>query len=176
MDRLIDVLIQCVNFFIPWAVLNEYERGVLLRFGHFKRELGPGFHWCIPFAIDHVMVDNVVTRTHTLPPQTLTTKDGRTVSVTAVITANIGNVRKALLEVENMDHALLDACSGAVGQHVAATDWDDLRKHDANETLTKACRQNTARRYGVEIERVQLADLAVCKVIRLHGLAHAVKD
>ncbi len=130
--------------------------------------MGPGFHWCRPFYIDRIFKDNVVTRTHALEPQALTTKDGRTVSVTAVVTANIADIRKTLLEVESMDHALLDSCAAAIGQHVAATDWDDLRRHDANETLTKACRQNTRRRYGIEIERVQLADLALCRVIRLH--------
>jgi regulator of protease activity HflC (stomatin/prohibitin superfamily) len=168
LDKLLDLFISCFQFFVPFYVIDAYERAVVLRWGHFHQEVGPGFHWCVPFNIDRVLKDNVVARTHTMTAQALTTSDGRTISVTAVITARISDIRKALLEVENMDHALLDACSAAIGAHVAAHTWDSLRTEPAADTLTKACRAG-AWRYGVHIKRVQLADLALCRVIRLHA-------
>jgi regulator of protease activity HflC (stomatin/prohibitin superfamily) len=165
-DKIASFLQQFAELFRCWVVIDEYERGVLLRLGRFKRELSPGIHWCVPFAVDRVLHDNVVTRTHTMHPQSLTTKDQITVSVTAVVTASIKHIRKALLEVENMDHALLDSCSAAITTHVATHEWTQLNGAETNETLTKVCRAQ-AWRYGIEIERVQLADFARCRVIRL---------
>lgn len=166
-DRLIDFLVGTLELFQFWVVVYEYERAVLLRLGRFVRVLEPGLHWCYPFHIDVAQHDNVVTRTHILNPQALTTRDGRTVSVTAVVTSNIRDIRKALLNVEGVSHALNDSCSAAVGAHVARCDWAELRTEPAAEDLTKECRKQ-AWRYGIEIERVQLTDLALCRVIRLH--------
>lgn len=173
LDKLIDVVLGALRLFQFWVVIHQYERGVVMTFGRFKgRELGPGIHWRWPFGVDVVQYDNVVTRVHILNPQALTTRDGKTISVTAVITNNIRDIKKAMLEVEGVHHAIDDACCAAVGEHVAAMDWADLRTNLAAETLTKACRKN-AWRYGIEIERVQLADLALCRVIRLHGAGPA---
>lgn len=169
LDKLLDALLSCLELLQFWTVITEYEQGVVLHFGRFNgRVLGPGIHWTWPFHIDIVHFDNVVTRTHILNPQALTTKDGRTVSVTAVVTSNIRDIKKALLEVEGVTHALNDSCCAAVGTHVAGLTFDELRAAPAADELLKACRRQ-AFRYGIEIERVQLADLALCKVLRIHG-------
>jgi regulator of protease activity HflC (stomatin/prohibitin superfamily) len=166
-DRLLQFIIDFARFFIFWTVIDEYERGILLRLGTYRRNFEPGFHWAIPFGIDRIMVDNVVTRTTDLTPQSLTTKDNKTVSARVVVTSNIRDIKKALLEVEGMDHALTDSCAAAVGEYVRSLTWEELRSDASVETLTKLCRKN-AWRYGVEIERVQLADLSISRVIRLH--------
>lgn len=168
LDRLFDLIIQFLQIFQFWVVITEYERGVVLHFGRFHgRVLDPGLHWRWPFHIDEVHFDNVVTRTYMLPPQALTTKDDRTVSVTAVVTSNIRDIKKALLEVEGVEHALQDSCSAAVGEHVGSLSWEELRGAPAAKELLTVCRKQ-AFKYGIEIERVQLSDLALCKVIRLH--------
>jgi regulator of protease activity HflC (stomatin/prohibitin superfamily) len=168
LDRLLDFVLQFLQIFQFWVVITEYERGVVLHFGRFcGRVLEPGIHWRWPFHIDGVQFDNVVTRTHMLPPQALTTKDNKTVSVTAVVTSNIRDIKKALLEVEGVAHALQDSCSAAVGEHVGNLSWEELRGAPAAAELLKVCRKQ-AFKYGIEIERVQLSDLALCKVIRLH--------
>lgn len=166
-DRLFEFITSVARFFVFWVVINEYERAVLLRLGKFQRILEPGLHFVIPFAVDQAMVDNVVTRTSDLSSQSLTTKDNKTVTLTAVITSNIRDIKKALLEVEGVDHALVDSCSGAIGDYVKDLTWEELRSSLSAESLTKLCRKN-AWRYGIEIERVQLADLASSRVIRLH--------
>lgn len=165
-DRLIDFLVSILDLFKFWVVLDEFERGVLLRLGRFQREVGPGFHWLFPFNVDKVLCDNVVPRTVGLGAQALVTKDGKPVAVTAVVTASIRNVQKALLEVEGVDHALVDSCMAAVGAYVAATTWDELRTSESLPALTKACRAQ-AFRYGVEVHRVQLADLSPARTVRL---------
>lgn len=166
-DRLVQFVIDFAQFFIFWVVIDEYERGVMLRLGKYQRNLEPGFHWRYPCGIDLAMVDNVVTRTTDLTAQSLTTKDNKTVSVRVVVTSNIRDIKKALLEVEGMDHALTDSCAAAVGDYVQGLTWDELRSSLSSDSLTKLCRKN-AWRYGVEIERVQLADLSISRVIRLH--------
>lgn len=165
-DKLIDLCLQFIELFRFFIVIDEFERAVVLRLGRFHKTLEPGFHLLLPFNIDNALTDNVVPRTVNLGAQGLTTKDGKTITTSAVVTAQISDVRKALLEVENVNQALMDSCYAAIGDLVVAHDWDLVRSPEFAETCTKACRKQ-ARRYGIEILRVQLADLTPSRALRL---------
>lgn len=165
-DKLFERLADLAEWFVPFSVVDEYEEGVVLRFGRFTRVLGPGFHWIWPFGVDRVITDNVVWRTNDLQVQSLVTKDGRTITVCAVITSRIRNIQKALLDVEGVDDALIDACAGAVGAYVSSRTWEELTDTRVPDELATAC-QKGATRYGIEIGRVQLKDLTPSRAIRL---------
>ena len=165
-DRIIDLLLQWIGWFIPFVVIDQFERAVVLRFGVHHRTLEPGFHWIIPFEIERVIADNVVPRTVNLQAQSLVTVDGRFVVLGGIVTAQIADIVAATLEVEGVDHALQDACYGAIGTMVAASTWEEIRQEAFAHELTKACRKQ-ARRFGIDIIRVQLSDLTLAKTLRL---------
>lgn len=166
-DKIIDVLLQCFDFLIPFTVMDQFERGVILRFGKLHREIGPGFHWHWPLAIERCLFDNVVDRTVNLGSQSLTTRDGRNVTVSGVITARIRDIKKALLEVEGFDDALKDSCYGAIAVAVSSHTWEEIQQETFSDALTKACRDQ-ANEYGIKIKRVQLTDKTIAKPIRLY--------
>lgn len=165
-ERLIDLLLQSIAFFIPFVVIDHFEEAVVLRFGKYHRTLVAGFHWIIPFQVERVIADNVVPRTVNLQAQSLTTHEGRMVMVAGVVTAAIRDIKKSTLEVEGVDHALQDSCYGAIGSLVAAASWEQVQHPDFSEELTKACRKQ-AWRFGIEIQRVQLSDLTLSKTLRI---------
>lgn len=165
-DRLIDVALQFIELFKFWVVVDAYERGVVLRWGKFQRELEPGLHWLIPLGIDRPLLDNVVTRTDELRNSTLTLRDGASVSVSVVVRYNIRDVKKALLEVEGISDVIRDSVIGNVSDHVRAATWETLPSPEFGESLSKSCRK-MAWRYGIEIESVVFADLARVKPLAL---------
>ena len=165
-DKLIDVALSFAETFRFFTVIDEFERGVVLRAGKFSREIGPGFHWLIPFNIERAFTDNVVPRTQNLGAQSLTTKDGKNVVVSGIVTAKIRDIKKAVLEVEGVDHALIDSCYAGIASLVSASTWDEIRSEEFSDKLTAACRKQ-AFRYGVEITRVQLSDVALSRALRL---------
>jgi regulator of protease activity HflC (stomatin/prohibitin superfamily) len=154
---------------LPWVVIHPYQRGVLLRLGTFVKVLEPGFHWILPLGIDEAPGLNVMLKTHRIPGLATTTKDGRQVGFDAVVSYRITDVQKALLEVDDVQDAIIDTCAGIVGTTLADNTWEELLHGAAIEGLTKACRQR-GWRYGVEILGVQLTGLALVRTIRLSGL------
>jgi regulator of protease activity HflC (stomatin/prohibitin superfamily) len=166
LDRLIDVLFQFLEAFRIIYVVDEYERGVVLRLGRFHRELDPGWHWVVPFYVERVIVDNVVPRTMNMGSLNLTTSDGNQVGIGVIITARIHNIQKALLGVEGVDDAMRDVCYAEIATVVHTHTWADLQKEDINEKLLKACRPR-AFTYGIEIIRAQISDLAKGKSLFL---------
>lgn len=166
LDRLIDLLTQCIGWFVPFCVVDEFERGIVLRFGKFHRELDPGFHWIIPFEVERVIADNVVPRTMNLGAQSLTTKDGAQIVLGVILTARIHDIRKSLLDVEHVDAAVQDSCYAEVARVVHEHTWDEMQAESINDELLKSCRKR-AFGYGVEIMRAQFSDLARCKSLRI---------
>lgn len=171
-DKLIDAIANFGEAFLPCTVLNPYQRGVVLRLGTFQREIGPGFHLMIPL-IDRAHVDNVVPRTRNMNAQSLITADGKQITISTVVTAEIADVKKALLEVESVDDALIDICYGAIGLRVSKANFEDISKAPFLTELKKDCNK-AAEPFGVNILRVGIADLTVTRAIRLIGIEGAL--
>lgn len=165
-DRLIDLLVQFIDLFRFWTVIKEFERGVGLRLGRFWKVMEPGLHWIIPFGIDEVLVDNVVTRTCGLNGITMTLRDGITVNVSAIVRFNIRDIKKALLEVEGIDDVIRDCTYGFISDVVRHSTWDELIRPETLDVVTTAARRR-AWKYGIEIENVAFTDLTKAKALAL---------
>jgi len=168
-ERLVDLLEKIFVFLLPFTVVHPYQRCVKIRLGTFKKVLEPGFHWILPFNIDEVPGLNVMLKTHRIPGLATTTKDGKQVGFDAVVSYRISDVQKALLEIDDVHDAIIDACAGVVGTALADNTWDELIHGTAVDGLTKSCRAR-GWRYGVEILSVQLTGLALVRTVRLTGI------
>lgn len=164
-DRLWELLAQCWDLIVPFEVIDHYERGVVLRLGKPHRDLEPGFHWVFPF-VEHVVSDIVKPTTQAFLSQTLTTKDGKTVVVSAIVTRSISDVRASLLECESVDSVVRDSTLGVVARQVRQHTWEELHTEDFNSKMLKEIRLR-ASEFGIKIHRVQLGDIAFTRALSL---------
>jgi regulator of protease activity HflC (stomatin/prohibitin superfamily) len=108
LDRLFDFITDILELFQFWVVIDEYERGVVKTLGKRRRKnpvLDPGFHFVFPLGIDEVLVDNVVPCVDEFDEQSLTTKDGKAITLNAVVMWSISDIQKILFDVRNVwDH------------------------------------------------------------------------
>lgn len=165
-DKLIDLLIQSIRLFQFFIVIRCYERGVVLRFGRMHRVVGPGLHWKYPFNVETYLSANVVPETMIVGPQSLTTKDGVSIVISSVVTFQVEDVQKFLLEVEGAHQVIEDSSIGIVSHFVIARTWIQLQQIDIGSELAKAVRRQ-AKRYGVEIMNVQISDFTRSRSFRL---------
>lgn len=164
-DRLFDLLSGIWHLLLPWVVLDDYQAGVILRLGRWHRTLGPGFHWTWP-ALERVIVEDVVLSTANLHPQSLTSRDGRSLVIQAVLTSSVRDVKKLLLDVENREGVLVDAALGIIADAVAETCWAEITQPGFAELVTKRVRAK-AFRFGIEVHSVQFSDLQLARSLRL---------
>lgn len=165
LDRVLELLSACWHRLVPFYVVNQYQRAIVLRLGVFRRELGPGFHWVWPL-LEWVLDHDVVPRVHKLQPQSVTTRDGQSCVLQPVITWRVSDVRKLLLEVEDADHAIRDAAQGSIATRVANSTWDEVIAPGFLDEAQKDMRRR-AFRWGIEIMQVQFVDIQRCKSLRL---------
>lgn len=165
LDRLFDLLVLIWEAIVPYKIINQYDRGVRLRFGKFKSVLEPDFHWKLPI-FDTIIEHGSVWTTHSMPAQSLTTKDAKDIVVKGIIKYRVVDMKIFALEVWDAVDAISDMVQGIIFDIVKDKTWDELQHEDLKREISRKARIE-AKRWGIEIETVTLSDLAKIRSIRL---------
>lgn len=158
-EKLIDLIVQFLEFFRFCTIIDCYERGVRLRFGKSRGSLDPGLHFQWPFFVETILNENVTPKLYQLCTQSIMTRDGHAVAAGAVICYQIRDIEKALLEVDTVAQAVADSCQSTVAEEILNSTWDEVRAPGFSERITTTCRKRGFR-YGVEIMSVRFCELA----------------
>lgn len=155
-------------FLLPRPIqVKDTHRGVMFTKGR-HRVLNPGWHLYWPIWSDP-RVYPVKRTTLDLPTQTLITKDGHTVLVSAVVVYLVEDIEKAIVETYDFESDITNASRGAVKEVITDTDLASLMSQkDIDVRLARGVRSDL-RPYGVRVESVFLSDFAPCRVYRIVG-------
>jgi len=161
-----EIIWDVLGWFQVCTFIDEWEEGVLLRRGKFSRAVGPGIAWHLPLGIDEITVQNVKPCAMDLGEQVLTTKDEVKLVISIVLMWSIFDIRKCLVDVENAEETLEQIALGYVHDRVEETKWNEIRTK-AFRTELKHDVQKQARKFGISVATVKIANLAETKVFRL---------
>lgn len=164
-DKLVDFILSIIYDVMPVFFVKEYDRGVLLRCGKFHRVVNPGLCWKIPF-FDKIETKTVVTTTLSIPTQSLTTKDQKSIVAKTVVKYNIVDIQKFILDVWDGYDAISDTTQAIVKELIMEKTWEECLDNELDNTITKKVRA-AVKQWGIEIEKVTLTDLGIIRSIRL---------
>jgi regulator of protease activity HflC (stomatin/prohibitin superfamily) len=169
-EQLWSFIQQFATELIPVARIQPWENGVLMRWHKYRRTLEPGWHFRIPF-VESFVECIIVETTDSCPPQSIATRDGKSVTVQANVRYSISDARKFLIDVTDGKNAVLDQCTGVVARIIMSRTWDECRKDiDGLENEVSKETRRLVKRYGVNVEHVTLPTLAIVRTIRLIGV------
>lgn len=144
-------------------ILNEWERGLVLRFGRFIGIRGPGLIIIIPGVEKMVRVD---TRTITMdiPSQDVITLDNVSLKVNAVLYYRITNPEKAITKVENFHFATAQSAQTTLRSTLGQYQMDDLlsKRDKINHTLQTLLDRDTEP-WGIKISKVEVKHIDLPK-------------
>lgn len=173
MQALIDFLIRNLLALWPVARIYSWEQGVLIRNGRIIREVGPGLHWRWWFADEFYRV-SATQKTIDLRAGTVTTADGRTVTISANITYRVRSIRLMWQNVSDVQTSLRDVALGFLAERCSASTWDELQGGRSILGGSLAVHMtDTVAPWGVEVVRVQLTDLVRVRPYRFFGSTEA---
>ena len=168
-DRIMDWVEKFISYFQFLFVIDQYDKGVVLRFGKYSRTVGPGLHFIWPWGIEESLEDTVVRTTSYLDTQTVTSSDGKSVNITAILVYYIGNIKRWLLEVDDAEVALHDMTYGIISELAETKTWAQIMKPSFMEEVTELV-QEEAITWGARVEAVKLSDRVQSKSLRLMGM------
>ena len=106
-------------------LVDQSERGVVLRFGKFQEVVSPGLHWNPPLIDDVRMVN--VTRVRSLnQTQSMLTRDENIVEVEISAQYQVANPRDFVLNVRNPQLSIENALDSALRHVVGGTDMIEI--------------------------------------------------
>jgi regulator of protease activity HflC (stomatin/prohibitin superfamily) len=143
-------------------IAQQWERGVVLRFGRFVGLRGPGLFWIIPFA-DTVSswIDQRTITTSFAAEQTLTA-DTVPVNVDAVLFWMVHDVQKAALEVQDYAQAVSWAAQTALRDIIGRTTLTELlRGRERIEDELQQLIDQRSNPWGVTVQSVEMRDVVI---------------
>ncbi len=155
-------LVALILLILSLVVINEYERGVIFRFGHVVGVLRPGLRMRIPFGID--VVHKIDIRVHALdvPDQEIITKDNVSIRVDAVVYYHISDPALVVTKVAdvNFSTSMLGQTNlrSVLGQH----ELDEILTNVENISLVlKNLLSATTSSWGIFISAVELKSIEI---------------
>ena len=143
---------------------NQWERGVVLRFGRFRGIRGPGLFVILP-VIDRVAqyVDQRI-RVSDFRAETTLTKDTVPVNVDAIAFWMVWDAEKSVLEVEDFTSAVVLSAQTALRDAIGRSELADLLSH--RERIGKdiqAVLDAKTNPWGITVQAVEIRDIIIPK-------------
>ncbi len=142
--------------------VDQWQRGVLLRLGRFRRVLEPGISWVVP-GVDRIvdLVDMRIRSTSFSAEKTLT-RDTVPVDVDAVLFWVVTDAKRAVLEVEHFETTVSWAAQTTLRDVIGKTELvrmiSDRRSLD--EELQTIIDAKTSE-WGVTVQSVEIRDVRI---------------
>jgi regulator of protease activity HflC (stomatin/prohibitin superfamily) len=153
-------------------MVQQYQRGVVLRFGRLLPEVRhPGLRLMIPVA-DRMVKVPVQTIVLDVPPQGAITKDNVTLSVDAVVYFRVTDPVKAVVNVENYLGAISQVARTSLRSVIGRADLDTMLsdREQVNAEL-RAVIDTPTDDWGITVDRVEIKDIALPEGMR-RAMAH----
>lgn len=144
-------------------MVQQYERGVVLRFGRLLPRLrDPGLQWIVPFA-DRMTKVSLQTVVMGIPAQGAITRDNVTLTVDAVVYFRVIDPVKAVINVQNYPMAVSQVSQTSLRSVIGRADLDTLLsdRERINAELKAVIDAPTEEPWGLHIERVEVKDVSL---------------
>src|SRR5271154_3743969 len=144
-------------------VIQQYEKGVLYRFGRVDSQLlEPGLVFIRPIG-DRVEKVNMQIIAMTVPAQEGITRDNVSVRVDAVVYFRVVDPIKATVNVQNYMFAISQQAQTSLRSIIGQSEMDQLlaERESVNRELRRIIDEPTEGPWGIRVERVEIKDVSL---------------
>ena len=140
-------------------LINQYERGVVLRLGKYSSTRQPGLNWIIPIIDRMIKVDIRIT-TVDIPRQEAITRDNVPVGINAVVYFKVQRAEDAVLKIENYSYATSQYALAAMRDIVGGVELDVLlteREKIAGDIKSVVDKETDP--WGIDVTAIKMQDI-----------------
>ena len=141
--------------------IQQHERGIVERFGKFKRILEPGLYYIFPSLFDSI-VEKIDMRERVIdvPPQSVITKDNVNVEVDAVIYSYVVDPKAVRYEIQNFHIAVISLAQTNLRNLIGDMTLDEsLTSRERINAALRTTLDEATDKWGVKVTRVELKEI-----------------
>lgn len=145
--------------FDSFVVIEERERGVVLRFGEYQRQMNPGLNFKFPRPIEDVRKVDFTSVRSVSEEARMLTRDEALVLISFNIQYRVQDPRQYLFGTRDPDDTVSQTAESAVRQVIGANTLDEILIGQRAALVTEARRvlQATIESYGTGIEITEVS-------------------
>lgn len=161
MELFIFIVVVATFLVISVKQINQYQRGVRFTFGKFTGIMEPGWRLVIPVIQSYQKVD-IRTKAVDVPDQNAITRDNVSVRVNAVIYYKVSDAQKAIIEVEDFQHAISQYAQTTMRNIVGEVTLDELlASRDKIADRIREIVDKETDEWGLKVQNVELKDVSL---------------
>jgi regulator of protease activity HflC (stomatin/prohibitin superfamily) len=142
-----------------FRVVQQYQQGVVFRFGKIISSRQPGLNWIIPY-VDRMLKIDFRTITLPIPTQKIITKDNVSVDISAVAYYKIVNAEKSIVAIADVMSAINQIAQTTVRNIVGRFQLDEiLSERDAINKEIRTVLDSHTESWGVVVSVVEIKDI-----------------
>ena len=155
----IHIAIALVLIFLGLRIVQQYEKGVVFRFGKIVSVRDPGLNLIIPF-VDWMSKVDLRIVTLPIPPQKIITKDNVSVDISAVAYFKIVDAVKSIVAIQDVYSAINQIAQTSLRNIVGKFQLDEILSERAtiNAEITKIL-DTYSEVWGVVVSSVEIKDI-----------------
>lgn len=145
--------------FVGFRVVQQYEKGVVFRFGRIIAIKDPGLRWIIPY-VDRMRKVDFRTITLPIPTQKIITKDNVSVDISAVAYYQVVDATKSIVAIADVMSAINQIAQTTVRNIVGRFQLDEvLSERDAINKEIRTVLDTHTESWGVVVSVVEIKDI-----------------
>ena len=157
------VLLAIIAAARSFKVVQQYEKGIIYRFGRVLPEIrGPGLTYINPIS-DRMQKVNMQIVAMAVPAQEGITRDNVSVRVDAVVYFRVVDPIKATVNVQNYMFAISQQAQTSLRSIIGQSEMDQLlaERETVNRELRRIIDEPTEGPWGIRVERVEIKDVSL---------------
>ena len=154
-------------------VVVEYERRIVFRLGKFKKTIGPGVVYVIPFFEKSRKVDLRII-TADIPRQEVITKDNIPVIVNTVVYFKVEKPEDAIIKIQNYHYAVQQYTQAALRDVLSSMELDSVltEREKVAESIKEIVDAETEE-WGIDIKSIKMQEIELPDIMKRAMAAQA---
>lgn len=167
-----DLLEYLKQLFTWWIVLSPWENGIRVTLGKKMQLLTPGFWVTLPL-IHRTYIQSIRLRVMDGSVQTLTTKDGLTVTMAMCVGYTISDVVKLYETLQEPGNTIANIAQGEAAQVISTRKGSELSPSGIERIVTDKLNESD---FGIRFDYCKITTFAMVKTYRLIGDKHYISS
>ncbi len=144
-------------------IVQSFETGIRIRFGKKIKKLEKGVYFRLPF-FDSIYIQESRLRIIALPLQTLTTKDGETITLNGSIGYAIADIEKLYDTLYHPERSIQNIAMAEITTQIYDKNLAEVKIQDLRTVIMGKLKELD---YGIEFKYFEITNFAVVKTFRL---------
>ena len=155
---------------------TEYKRLIIFRFGRYKRTIGPGIIYVIPFVEKSIEVD-IRIKTLDIAKQDIISRDNIPITADTSVFYKVINPQYAITKIENPTRAVFNYTQGALRDVIGGMELDEvLTQREKISHEIRAVVDEETREWGIEITQIKIQQIELPENMKRAMAVQAEKE